>query len=65
MENLSYEEAITKLEAAAQSLQEGSLSLEDTLAVYDQACRLAAHCGTQLENARQKLTVMENVQGDT
>jgi len=63
MENLTYEQAMDKLEAAAARLQEGSLPLEETLAVYDEACRLAAYCGAQLENAKQKLTVM--TEGDT
>ena len=58
MENLTYEQAMEKLEAAAARLQEGSLSLEDTLAVYEEASRLAVYCEGQLKNARQKLTVM-------
>jgi len=58
MENLSYEQAMEKLEAAASRLQEGTLPLEETLAVYDEACRLAAHCDAMLKNAKQKLTLM-------
>ncbi|MDR1409660.1 MAG: exodeoxyribonuclease VII small subunit [Oscillospiraceae bacterium] len=58
MKSLTYEQAMEKLEQAVARLHEGALSLEETLAVYDDACRLAVHCGAQLENAKQKLTLI-------
>ncbi|MDR3345383.1 MAG: exodeoxyribonuclease VII small subunit [Oscillospiraceae bacterium] len=58
MEKPTYEQAMNKLEAAVTRLQEGALSLDETLTVYDEACRLAVHCGAQLESAKQKLTLM-------
>ncbi|MDR0883756.1 MAG: exodeoxyribonuclease VII small subunit [Oscillospiraceae bacterium] len=60
MEKLSYEQALNQLEALVEKLQEGSLPLDETLSVYEEAARLAVLCGKQLEAAKQKLTSMND-----
>ncbi|MCL2023376.1 MAG: exodeoxyribonuclease VII small subunit [Oscillospiraceae bacterium] len=56
--NLTYEKAIAELEKSAEKLQSGALSLDETVSVYEEACKLAAHCSALLESAKQKITIM-------
>ncbi|MDR1806215.1 MAG: exodeoxyribonuclease VII small subunit [Clostridium sp.] len=64
MEKLNYEQAMEKLEGLVARLQDGTLSLEETLKLYDEASRLAVFCGELLQNAKQRLTVMEQAAGE-
>ncbi|MDT8306882.1 MAG: exodeoxyribonuclease VII small subunit [Anaerolineae bacterium] len=48
---LSFEEALHELETIVSRLETGDLSLEESLALFEQGQRLARHCGEQLEAA--------------
>lgn len=51
----SYEQAIQELEALVEKLEAGNLPLEESLALYEKASRLALQCNTQLEKAQLKI----------
>ena len=60
MEALSFEEALTQLEAAVAALQSGQLPLERALQYYEKGMKLAQHCNELLQKAElrvQQLTV--------
>jgi len=59
---LKFEEALAALEQAAQSLESGELSLEDSMAVYERGVALANHCSDLLERA--ELRVRELVEAN-
>jgi exodeoxyribonuclease VII small subunit len=60
MENLSYEEAFERLEAAITALQDGKLPLEQSLSYYQEGMKLAQYCNELLQKAElsvQQLSV--------
>jgi exodeoxyribonuclease VII small subunit len=48
---LSFEEALRTLEETVNDLETGDLTLEVSLAVFEQGQKLAAFCNQRLENA--------------
>ena len=63
--NLSFEEALAELEGAVRRLEEGDLTLEEAIALYERGMRLAARCSDALDTAElqvQKLTVVGDQQ---
>ncbi|HZR42232.1 MAG TPA: exodeoxyribonuclease VII small subunit [Ktedonobacteraceae bacterium] len=57
MEELSFEEAFDKLEAAIAALQDGKLPLERALQYYQEGVNLVQHCNDLLQKA--ELTVQQ------
>ena len=51
----SFEEARAELEALVQKLEQGELSLEESMKVYEQGVQLTAYCNNRLKNARLKI----------
>ena len=56
-ENLSYEEALEKLDNQLKLLEDGNLSLEDALKAVDEARVYLKVCTERLEAARKKIEV--------
>jgi exodeoxyribonuclease VII small subunit len=55
--NLSYEQALEKLDNQLKLLEDGNLSLEDALKAVDQARIYLKVCTERLEAARKKIEV--------
>ena len=51
LENMTFEEALRALEETAVKLENGDLSLEESLTLYEQGQKLAAYCNQQLNQA--------------
>ena len=51
LQELSYEEAYTRLQEVLGRLESGDTPLEESLQLYAQGTQLAAHCATKLEEA--------------
>jgi exodeoxyribonuclease VII small subunit len=56
IESLSFEDSYAMLEQVIQKLESGELSLEESVALYEQGIKLAAHCGRKLDDAQLKVT---------
>jgi exodeoxyribonuclease VII small subunit len=54
-DELGYEQAREELIEVVQSLEQGGLTLEETLALWERGERLAQICQTWLDGARQRL----------
>lgn len=52
---LTYEEATEQLEAILASLETGELSLEESLAQYEQGSTLASYCEQMLDEAELRV----------
>ncbi len=50
-EELAFEAAFAQLEEIVGKLEEGDLPLDDALALFEQGQKLAAFCGTKLDEA--------------
>ena len=55
IEELSYEEALTELEAILSSMEEGQSSLEESMNLFERGQALVARCGALLESAQLKV----------
>ena len=62
MKERSYEQAMQRLEAITASLEDGSLSLEQSLKLYEEAASLVRFCSACLDNAEQKIMTLTDVE---
>ncbi|HKZ86732.1 MAG TPA: exodeoxyribonuclease VII small subunit [Anaerolineae bacterium] len=56
IEDLTFEQAFEELEATVAKLEDGDLSLEESLALFERGQRLSAQCSRLLEQAELKVT---------
>jgi exodeoxyribonuclease VII small subunit len=65
LENLSFEKAYAELEATVHRLEEGDLSLEEAIHMYERGMLLARRCTDTLDAAElqvQQLALVNNQQ---
>lgn len=56
MKEMSFEEAMKKIEAVVNELEKGDLSLEESLKRFEEAVKLARVCHEKLERAEKKVS---------
>ena len=56
IETLSFEDSYARLEQVIQRLEEGDLTLEESVALYEEGTYLAEHCGNKLDAAEIKVS---------
>ena len=61
MEELTFEEAMARLEEIVQLLEKGDATLDGMLALYEEGSALMRFCNALLENAKRKV---EKVSGE-
>ncbi len=57
--SLTYEQAFAELEKIVSSLEEGQATLDESVELFQRGQALAKHCADLLEQARLKVTVLE------
>ncbi len=62
--NLTYEQAIKRLEEIVDMLQEGSLPLDKSLELYEEGAKLSKLCHNMLQNAKQKIIDLNEAKKD-
>ncbi|OYY94271.1 MAG: exodeoxyribonuclease VII small subunit [Hydrogenophilales bacterium 28-61-23] len=55
-----FESALKELETLVFDMEDGGLSLEDSLAAYKRGMELSAYCQKKLEDAELQIKVLEN-----
>ena len=55
MENITFEQAIARLEAVVRALEDGKTSLEEAMKLYEEGVAIVRSCSTTLEEAKQKI----------
>jgi len=55
VKNLKFEEAMQRLEAIVAAMESGQIGIEESLAKYEEAMELAAHCRQILDRAEQRI----------
>ena len=53
-----FEAALAELEAIVKKLEEGDLTLESSLALYERGVQLSRFCHTRLEEAERRIEVL-------
>ena len=61
----NFEKALENLEELVSSMENGELSLEDSLKAFERGIKLTRECQTALKHAEQKVHVLINEEGDT
>ncbi len=64
-EAIHFESAITTLETLVEQMAKGNLSLEESLAHFEQGISLARQCQAILKTAEQKVEMLVSKQGET
>ncbi len=59
--NLTYEQSVRRLEEIVSKLEEGSLSLEDSMSLYEEGIALSKFCMKKLYDAKQKIIDINEV----
>lgn len=57
--DMTFEQAMKKLETIVHKLEDESLDLEETMKGYEEGIQLSKYCYEQLSQAKQKLENME------
>ena len=58
MEELTFEEAIEKLEKIVTQLETGNLSLDDSVKKFKNGMELSKHCNQILNKAEKEITIL-------
>lgn len=58
--NLTFEAAYEALEKIADKLNNGDVSLEEALKLYEEGIKLSNQCSKALEDAKQKIETLKN-----
>lgn len=58
MAKKSFEDALERLEFITKELEEGDLSLENSLKKFDEGVKLAEFCNSKLDEARKKVDIL-------
>ena len=53
--NITFEEAMQRLELIVRSLERGDAKLEESLRLFQEGTELIRHCGTLLETAEMEV----------
>lgn len=57
--NLTYEEAVKRLEEIVARLEGGDASLDESMKLYEEGVALADFCDKKLTGAKQKITELQ------
>lgn len=57
---LTYEQALKKLEEIVEKLENNEVSLEESIKLFEEGTKLTKICNDKLSKAEQKFTVLVN-----
>jgi exodeoxyribonuclease VII small subunit len=55
IDSMSFEEALTELQALVKALEKGDAKLEEAIASYERGAALKRHCEKKLREAQEKV----------
>ena len=58
MGDLTFEQALTRLEEIVKTLEQGDLPLEESLRAFEEGVRLSKTCVTMLDAAERKVEIL-------
>lgn len=61
---VNFEESLASLEAIVSSMEDGELSLEESLQAFEKGIRLTRECQSALQKAEQKVQVLMSESGE-
>lgn len=64
LEELSFEEAMEKLEEIVEKLETGDIPLEKAIEYYQEGMKLSKICSEKINNVREKMVKIVNENGE-
>ena len=58
MENMSFEQALKRIDEIVKHLERGDAALEQSLALFEEGTALIRNCGKMLDEAEQKVKIL-------
>lgn len=58
MKDLKFEDAMIRLEGEVKKLESGNMTLEDSIASFEEAIRLVGICNKHLDNAERRVRLL-------
>ena len=62
--DMTFENALAKLEAHVRTLEQEELTLEKSLAIFEEGMNLARFCTQKLDEAEQKIEILMKKNGE-
>ena len=64
MKEMKFEDAMIKLEGEVKKLESGNMTLDESIATFEEAVKLIGICNKQLENAEQRVRLLIETDGE-
>ncbi len=64
LENLTFEESLSELDTIVHNLEQGELSLEESMALFERGLSLSQISQTKLQAAEQKVKILLEKNGE-
>ncbi|MFZ5697616.1 MAG: exodeoxyribonuclease VII small subunit [Pseudomonadota bacterium] len=61
---VNFEEALEELESLVEQMEDGDLSLEESLAAFEKGVRIARECQDALKQAEQRVQILLQQNGE-
>ncbi len=58
MKDINFEEAMTRLEGEVKKLESGNMTLDESIAAFEEAVKLIRICNEKLENAERRVRIL-------
>ena len=58
MKDINFEEAMTKLEGEVKRLESGNMTLDESIAAFEEAVKLIRVCNEKLESAERRVRIL-------
>ena len=62
MENMTFEQAMTRLEQIVATLESGRCTLDESLKLFEEGTKLTAFCAERIKTAEQKILKLTAVE---
>ncbi len=64
MDELTFEQALARLEEIVRQMEEGEVALEQSLSLFEEGVSLSKHCASRLHKAEQRVvTLLQDADG--
>ncbi len=63
MKRTDYEKSVKRLEEIVERLEDGNITLDEAMKLYDEGTKLTAGCYDILKKAEQKITDINEMEG--
>jgi len=65
MAEAKFEDALAKLEEIVRKMEQGELTLDESLASFEEGIRLARLCSRKLDEAERRIEILLKKEGET